>query len=106
LGRSRDIDHRTVKEHINLLQELSPIIENLIAWRDKSYAHHDIKFFKKQDLLVEEFPITYSEFEKLIVLAGKILNEYQVGYNGKTTVIEPTNILDVDIVLRALKNSQ
>lgn len=103
LGRSKDIGHQTIKEHKKILEEVSPSIDNLIAWRDKSYAHNDKKFFNKQKLLSENFPITFSEFENLINIAGEVLNDYQIGYNGNKTVIEVSNVHDVEYVLNALK---
>lgn len=103
LGRDSDIDESTVRKHREILTGVEPIISNLITWRDKAFAHNDKKYFKDRDALGKDFPITYEEIQKLIELAGEILNTYQVGYNGSYTQIIPSNTFDVDTVLKALK---
>ncbi|MFW7187532.1 hypothetical protein [Lysinibacillus sp. BNK-21] len=103
LGRKSDIDESTVINDRERLNEVEPIISNLIAWRDKAFAHNDKKFFKDRGALGKEFPITYKEIENLIELAAEILNTYQVGYNGNYTTVIPTNTYDVDKVLMAMR---
>lgn len=103
LGRNSDIDESTVMKHRERLNEVEPIINNLISWRDKAFAHNDKKFFKDREALGREFPITYKEIENLIELAAEILNTYQVGYNGKYTAVIPSNTYDVDKVIMALR---
>lgn len=103
LGRTSDIDGSTVIKHREKLTEVEPIINNLITWRDKAYAHNDKKYFKDREALGRDFPITYKEIEDLIELAAEILNTYQVGFKGASTHIIPTNTYDVDAVIKALK---
>lgn len=103
LGRYTDIDESTVIKHRERLNEVEPIINNLLSWRDKAFAHNDKKFFKDREALRRDFPIKYSEIENLIEIAAEILNTYQVGYNGNNTVVIPSNAYDVDQVFRALR---
>lgn len=103
LGRTSDIDESTVIKHREKLNEVEPTINNLIAWRDKAFAHNDKKYFIDRESLGRDFPIKYKEFENLIELAAEILNTYQVGYNGTSTHIIPSNTYDVDTVIKALR---
>lgn len=102
LGRKTEINHSTVMNYREKLAEIDSIINNLISWRDKSFAHNDKKYFGIKGQLGKDYPITYGDIEKLINLAEEILNTFQVGYNGNTTLIIPDNTYDVNKVLMAL----
>ncbi|WNF36577.1 hypothetical protein RJD24_19480 [Bacillaceae bacterium IKA-2] len=104
LGSGNDIDHSTVKKHREQLEKVESIINNLISWRDKAFAHNDKKYFKSNGLISKEFPLTYKEIEYLIELSADILNSYQVAYNGNRTHTIPANVYDVDKVFLALRN--
>ncbi|MFB4168255.1 hypothetical protein [Virgibacillus sp. JSM 102003] len=103
LGRTLNIDESTIIKHKEKLCEVEPIVKNLLSWRDKSFAHNDKRYFKDREALGRDFPITYKEIENLIQLAAEILNTYQVGYNGNSTHIIPSNTYDVDKVINALR---
>lgn len=103
LGRSSDVDYSTVIKHREQLSEVGTVINNLLTWRDKAFAHNDKKYFSARESLGIEFPLTYKEIETLIELAADIFNTYQIAYNGIKTVIEPTNTYDVNNVLEVLK---
>jgi len=103
LNQSLDIDNTTVQIHREEIKNHERIIENLLAWRDKSFAHNDKKYIFNREMLSKDFPITYKEFENLIELADEILNTYKIGYSGSQTHIIPSNAFDVDVVLEELK---
>lgn len=102
LGREIDINHTIVKNYREKLAELDSITNNLISWRDKSFAHNDKKYFGIKGQLGKDYPITYGDIDKLKNTAEDILNTFQVGYKGNTTMIVPSNTYDVDKVLEAL----
>lgn len=102
LERVTDIDYITVQKYKVKLRDLNLIINNLISWRDKSYAHNDKKNFANKGKLGAKYPITYEDIEILINTADEILTEFQVGFNGKRTLIVANNIYDVDRVIKAL----
>lgn len=104
LGRDTDINTSIVRAHMERIEQYQRPINNLIAWRDKKFAHNDKKYFSTERELAKDFPITFGEIEELINLASEILNTYQVGFNGTHTVVEPTNTFDVDNVIESLKN--
>lgn len=101
------IDYKMIAQHKIELDNHSNCIDNLLAWRDKSYAHYDKKYIgENNQMLGKDFPIKYGEIEKLIISLGDILNSYQSAYKDTITHLIPSNTYDVDIVLDALLNNK
>lgn len=105
--KQNSIDYTVIALHKIELENHSNCIENLLAWRDKSYAHYDKKYIGDNiQTLGNDFPITYGEIERLINSLGEILNTYQSAFNDTVTHLVPSNTYDVDIVLNALLNNK
>ncbi|MFD4490730.1 hypothetical protein ACM1TL_05450 [Lysinibacillus capsici] len=101
------IDVALIKEHRTQLNEYTDCINNLLAWRDKSFAHYDKEYIGESiEKMGEKYRIKYGDLSELISLIGKILNSYQSAYYDSTTSIIPANTYDVDNVLQALLHQQ
>lgn len=97
--RDYEITTELIKEHKSQLEEQEPLLDNLFAWRDKSFAHIDKKYFEERSSLGEDYPLTIKQLRYLIELLAKILNMYGGAYNGTFQSIKATNATDTDKIL-------
>lgn len=97
--RDYEITTELIKGHILQLEEQESLLDNLFAWRDKSFAHMDNKYFKDRGLLGEDYPLTIKQLRYLIELVAEILNKYGGAYNGTFQSIKATNVTDIDRIL-------
>jgi hypothetical protein len=77
-------------------------LRSLFSRRDKVHAHLDNKYFYRRLELPSDAPLSLGDLRNLIKLAGDILNEYSVAYNGAGQVFRATNTLDVKQLLDIL----
>ncbi|WP_227936021.1 AbiU2 domain-containing protein [Alkalihalobacillus deserti] len=101
-SRDYEITNELISEHKLLLEKQEPILNNLFAWRDKSFAHMDKKYFDDRGLLGEDYPITIEQIRHLIELLTDILNKYGGAYNGNIQIVKATNVTDIDRILNWL----
>lgn len=97
------VDKNLITQHKEELNKHSLLIDHILAWRDKSFAHFDKKYNGENSKKVgQDFPIYNHEIGELINLLGYILNTYQSAYKDTVTHLIPVDTYDVDNVLLAL----
>ena len=57
-------------------------ITNVLAQRNKYFAHHDEEFFVEADQLGEVYPLSIDDVEELIRTAQEINNEHNLALNS------------------------
>ena len=96
------VDYDLIKTHLEQIDNQKEVLDNLIQWRDKLYAHFDKKYFADREKLNVDHSINIGQIRTLIQLAGEILNKYSVAYNGVYKTIEAVNLKDVDTIFNIL----
>ncbi|PWK13335.1 hypothetical protein [Tumebacillus permanentifrigoris] len=89
----------SVEEVRRKVMEKQALIDRLLVWRDKHYAHSDRDYYFDKEKLGAISPI---EIRGLIEFAGEILNYFLGVLNNNSIHISATNSLDVDKVLNIL----
>ncbi|MFC0525514.1 hypothetical protein ACFFGV_18170 [Pontibacillus salicampi] len=88
-----------IKEQRFKLEQQDHLLNNLFAWRDKSFAHMDKKYFEDRAQLGEDFPLTIKQLRLLIELVAEILNVVEGAYSDSSWSFNATNVTDIDNIL-------
>lgn len=99
----RPVTHGDVKNDKDKLDEFRQVIENLMTWRNKRYAHIDQKFALGQVDIRKDFPIKLTELEDITMKMADILNRYSTAYDSSTYVVDMAGVYGVEIVLDAIR---
>jgi len=94
----------TVHMHRVAIESKRTVLNNLFFRRDKVYAHSDDEYFYDRITLKDDAPLSFGQLRELIKMAGSILNEYSVAYNGAGQVFRAANALDADKLLKVLQD--
>ena len=91
----------TDRERIRSLE----CLKSIAIRRDKFHAHFDKEYFFDRNLLEEEAPLVWDDFERVIQVLSDIINHYSTAYDGNVFVLTPANINDLDDLLNRLHGS-
>lgn len=95
------ITFETINEDRKRIQDLS-CLESINKHIDKYFGHFDKKYFFNFNQLVDEAPLTWGDFRKVVELLSEIINRYSSAYDGELFPLKPININDVDHLLDRL----
>lgn len=101
------VDMQYVLNHKKIISDHSQLIDKLLTWRDKCFAHNDEEYFCKLDLLIEENPININEFRELIETFFSIINSYSIAYDGSQYLIESfEGVFDIDNIFEIISKKR
>jgi hypothetical protein len=95
------ITFKTITEDRKHIQDLL-CIESVNKYRDKYFGHLDKKYFNNFGQLIDEAPLTWGDFTKVVEVLSEIIDRYSVAYDGQSFVLEPINVNDLDHLLDRL----
>jgi hypothetical protein len=81
------------------------IIDKILKWRDKHFAHLDNKYFLNAKRIESDFPVSFSEIHDLILFLEKIINELLALFAGTNIELKMTHALDVDLLFDFLEQN-
>ncbi|MES5896739.1 hypothetical protein [Bacillus cereus group sp. RP43] len=98
------ITNKEIENHKKIIEEKEESLNNLFMWRDKVYAHNDMKYFFDKEQLPKDAELTMQHIEELIEKAWEIVNFYSLALEGKAWHPDSPDTLDIEKVFSILKN--
>ena len=65
-----------IQKDLASIVETEPMVEKLLVWRDKYFAHRDLKEVLSGNRILAEYPISFSEIEELVNRGFDLYNKY------------------------------
>ncbi|HDX9630597.1 TPA: hypothetical protein ROY30_004322 [Bacillus cereus] len=98
------ITKKEIENHKKIIEEKKECLNNLFIWRDKVYAHNDMKYFFDKGQLPKDAALTMKHIDELIEKAWGIVNFYSLALEGKAWHPDSPDTLDVEKIFSILKN--
>lgn len=103
--RGEPITQQQINNQRQLITSKEKVIANVLAQRNKYFAHHDKEFFVESDNLGDSYPLSIDDVESLIRTAQEINNAHNWSLNRSMPMtLHEFYVVALDNMFQTLRN--